>query len=308
MLQTPHRSQPEVRRAASKTGAVPVGAKKLAQHGPSSCVSAKKLAQHATKCQFWGVLSVQGELFRAHAHIRPSRAKFFAHTTRQRGDIETNDTTARLQQGTAETGITSAPENWAKNAHFSPAKAMAVSPPHTHQRAKAITVSNHRSTGPTAPGCGARGRRRHHHQPNVARNLSWSFFETPQKRCNSNAMNSMFELVEGELRAELLVGSHSWVSGRRAEPARRTTNQHTRPHWCGGDRRAWLRCPWAAAGPGRTTSRRTEPKARGADGSRAGRRPRRSTAQRAPDNAYDSETPAASATTSPRGSRRDRPR
>ena len=28
----------------------------------------------------------------------------------------------------------------------------------------------------------------------------------------------------------------------------------TRHHWCGGrrgDRRAWLRCPWAAAGPGR---------------------------------------------------------
>ena len=34
------------------------------------------------------------------------------------------------------------------------------------------------------------------------------------------------------------------------------------------------RHPWAAAGPGRTTSRRAEPKARGADDSRAGRRPR----------------------------------
>ena len=41
MLQNPHRSQPEVHRAAPKTGTVPVGAKKLAQHGPSSGSSAK---------------------------------------------------------------------------------------------------------------------------------------------------------------------------------------------------------------------------------------------------------------------------
>ena len=46
MLQNPHRSQPEVHRAASKSGAVPVVATKLAQHGPSSDSSAKKLAQH----------------------------------------------------------------------------------------------------------------------------------------------------------------------------------------------------------------------------------------------------------------------
>ena len=185
MLQNPHRSQPRAPRRLQDLGAGPIGAKKLAQHSPSSGSSAKKFAQQAQKHQFWGVFSAQGEYFRAYTMTLPRRANFFAHTTRQRGDIETNDTTARLQQGTAETGITSAPENWAKNAHFSPAKAMAVSPPHTHQRAKAITVSNHRSTWPTAPGCGTRGRWRHQHQPNVARNLSWSFFETPQKRCNS---------------------------------------------------------------------------------------------------------------------------
>ena len=40
--------------------------------------------------------------------------------------------------------------------------------------------------------------------PNFARNLSWSFFETPQKRCNSNDANSMFEQVAGELRAKLM--------------------------------------------------------------------------------------------------------
>ena len=121
-------------------------AKKLAQHTPSSRLSAKKLAQHARKRRFWGVLSVQGELFRAHAHIRPRRANFFAHEAQQHCDIETNNTTARPQQGTAETGITSAPEKCTENTHFAPAKVMAVSIPHGYKRAKAIAVSDNRTT------------------------------------------------------------------------------------------------------------------------------------------------------------------
>ena len=67
------------------------------------------------------------------------------------------------------------------------------------------------------------------------------------------------------------------VGGGRAWPDRETTRQarpqHTRPHWCEGRRRDLPRCRWAAAGPGRASRRRAEPKARGADGSRAGRRP-----------------------------------
>ena len=44
-------------------------------------------------------------------------------------------------------------------------------------------------------------------------------------------MNSEFEIVAGELHAKLVVGSHSWASGQRAE-------QHPRrPHWRGGRRR-----------------------------------------------------------------------
>ena len=42
--------------------------------------------------------------------------------------------------------------------------------------------------------------------PNFARNLSWSFFETPQKHCNSNDANSMIEQAAGELRAKLMGG------------------------------------------------------------------------------------------------------
>ena len=33
-----------------------------------------------------------------------------------------------------------------------------------------------------------------------------------------------------------------------------------RNYYGGGDSGAWLRCPWAGAGPGRTTSRRTRPR------------------------------------------------
>ena len=66
---------------------------------------------------------MQGELFRAHAHIRPRRENFFAHEARQDGGIETNNTNARPQTATIETTITSAPEN----TEFASAMAMTVS-------------------------------------------------------------------------------------------------------------------------------------------------------------------------------------
>ena len=73
--------------------------------------------------------------------IRPRRANFFAHEARQRGDFETDNTTARPQQGSLETGITSAPEKCTKNTHFASAKAMAVSVEARPAPAKATTVS-----------------------------------------------------------------------------------------------------------------------------------------------------------------------
>ena len=62
---------------------------------------------------------------------------------------------------------------------------------------------------------------------------------------------------------------HHWYGGRRRvrraragfETTHRDTHQHASRGRCGGhrrDRRAWLRCPWAAAGPGR---HHTAPKA-----------------------------------------------
>ena len=71
---------------------------------------------------------------------------------RQRGDVETNNTTARPQQRTGETGVTSAPGKCTKNTPFSPAKAMAVSTPHRHTRAKATRVSDNRATSLTGTG------------------------------------------------------------------------------------------------------------------------------------------------------------
>ena len=139
-------------------GCQALGATKFARHGSSRGVSAKILAQQAKKLRFSPVLGLQGELLRARTHARPSRAKNFAHRTHKHGDIETNDTTARPQDGAVETDDASAPEKCAKDAHFSLAKAMTVSIPHRYKRAKAIAVSDHRATWPTGPGCGVRGR------------------------------------------------------------------------------------------------------------------------------------------------------
>ena len=95
-------------------GCQALGATKFARHGSSRGVSAKILAQHAKKLRFSPVLGLQGELFRAHTHARPSRAKNFAHRTHKHGDIETNDTTARPQDGAVETDDASAPEKCTK--------------------------------------------------------------------------------------------------------------------------------------------------------------------------------------------------
>ena len=78
------------------------------------------------------------------------------------------------------------------------------------------------------------------------------------------------------------------------EPTHKRTSA-TRPNWCGGRRRvwrAWLRCPWAVAGPGRASRRRAEPKARGAAGSRAGRRPRAHQAARPSEQPGPASSPA----------------
>ena len=63
----------------------PASAKKLAQHRPYTGLSANKFAQQAQKHHIWGVLSAQGELFRAFAITQRRRANFFAPSALQRG-------------------------------------------------------------------------------------------------------------------------------------------------------------------------------------------------------------------------------
>ena len=121
-----------------------------------------------------------------------------------------------------------------------------------------------------------------------------SLFEIACERCNSNDGKSACEAVVGELRAKLLrlVAISPQVAD--SPPARggncviRTTTrrrhtasqflmlQNPHRHRCGGcrrGRRAWLRCPWRWRGlAGLRDDAPSE--ARGADDSRAGRRPR----------------------------------
>ena len=59
-------------------------------------------------------------------------------------------------------------------------------------------------------------------QTKVARNFPRSFFETARKRCNSNVLNSMFEILARELRATLL-GNHADISTEEAADAQNTS-------------------------------------------------------------------------------------
>ena len=138
-------------RTAHLAGA-PTGAKKFAQHGPSTGISAKNspnAPENSVFRPFWAC-----------------RANFFAHRTRPRGDVETNDTSAAAdarQHETAittahpptapvETGNTSATKKQTENTHFSLAKAMVVSVEARPARAKVSPVSSRQSSAlDTAP-------------------------------------------------------------------------------------------------------------------------------------------------------------
>ena len=105
--------------------------------------------------------------------------------------------------------------------------------------------------------------------PNFARNLSWSFFETPQKHCNSNDANSMIEQAAGELRAKLMGSGGAWPGLEPTHPA--TLQRHS----AAGVKGAGGICRGAGGRRrGLAGLRGDAPsEARSADGSRAGRRP-----------------------------------
>ena len=227
----------------------------------------KKLAQHAIKRLFSAIFRSLGELFRAHARIKASQGEF-AHRTQRPGDAETNTTTAHPQHGTAETAITSAhpqhgttetaitsaPKNRTKNAHFSPAKAMAV--------------SNHRASSPAAPTRSARGRRR-----DPISTHSHAIPPTHTSRLDTQSLK--FQAIH-----------------RATNHRRQTTRQHATPHRREGRRRPGCGARGRRGLAEQRTDTPTDwrpprglrglaglrddapSEARGADGSRAGRRPR----------------------------------
>ena len=161
------------------------------------------------------------------------RATNFAHRTQKHGDIETNNTTARPQQGTAETDVTSAPKNCTKNAHFSPAKAMAVSIPRRHKRAKAVTVSVE------AQPARAKATGVSHHRATWPAPLFVPTTTMCPKRRPPRPKHPDF--------------AHFHRGGPQFG---RITPQHRA---IGGRRRDLPRCRWAVAGPGRASRRRAEP-------------------------------------------------
>ena len=92
----------------------------------------------------------------------------------------------------------------------------------------------------------------------LARHSIERSFNIVRKRCNYNDLNSMFEIVTGELRVKLgavsalMEAGPSLASRRRAEPDQRPSPTgvegalhlaaalkmtETQPHWCGGRRR-----------------------------------------------------------------------
>ena len=151
----------------------------------------------ACRANFFALASAPGRAGRTFSRTRIYR-------TQPRANFETNDTSAtaaadqrettitnaRPQTATVETTITSATENHAKNSFFSPAKAMSVSTPRTHERAKATPVSDNWATWSIGPGHGTRGRQQGQSQTKVAHNFPRSLFKPIHKRCNCNDVTS----------------------------------------------------------------------------------------------------------------------
>ena len=163
--------------------------------------------------------------------------------------------------------------------------------------------------GPTsaegAGGSGGHGRASRSTTPSAAR--VWRSRGRPGPKAPGTPAEHTKYRPMGGRRGAFRAWSH-WCGGRRrrglwcpwvAAGPGRTTRRHQappdgrlpQPRRCEGRRRTGLRCPWVAAGPGRASRRRAEPKARGADGERAGRRPRAHKAARRANCLYSPPTP-----------------
>ena len=101
MAQNPHRSQPQVRRIATRPGHSTGWREKVRPTPPLQWHFREKLAQQAQKRRIWGVVSVQGELFRAHTHHQTKQGELFLACRRWPTSATPQPPAQRARQGLA---------------------------------------------------------------------------------------------------------------------------------------------------------------------------------------------------------------
>ena len=285
---------------ACDTGRDPTGSRPAVtpQHTPTIGISAKKLAQHAIKHRFLALWSMLGELFRARAHSWPSRAKKVPYSALRRGTLK--PTTPMLAPEPQ-------PLKPTTPLHPETAPKTPISHPQRRRRFQSRLGRHPQRRWRFQLGLSLREqrRRRFHARdfrcPWAAAGPGRATNGRPTLQTSSNQRNSnhltrtpvtnvvnpspkttIFTEKADGLTTFVTTGQKStrqtpWIDDV-CNNTRRATRQHTRSHWCVGrrrDRTAWLRCPWAAAGPGQATHRhpdRLEAAARPAGPGRASSR------------------------------------
>ena len=164
---------------------------KLSPHTCPRRMSGTKLSLLARNGSIWRFFRMQGEFCTALVSTTPSRENFVPNARRRWGSPTQQHSRHHRCEGAGGCGGiggTTGPGRGAGGGGAWP----------QHPRVTAITTP-----------------------AKVAHNFRRSFFETAQKRCNSNEAISMFEQAAGELRAKLMeerpVGPHA-ASHRRACP------------------------------------------------------------------------------------------
>ena len=81
-----------------------------------------------------------------------------------------------------------------------------------------------------------------------------------RKRRTEPHVNNLLHRHGGHRRTRMAWLRCRWAAAGPGHASRRRTEPHQspRPHRCGERRKAWLRYPWTAAGPGRASRRRAE--------------------------------------------------
>ena len=215
--------------------------------------------------------------------IRPSRANFFAHEARQRGDIETNNTTAHLQQGTAETGITTAAEKRTKKHPFLTCKGDGGFKPTQTRTSKGDMGFRQPSRlvdrawprgpwGAVGPVRGTRGQyplqtssNRSNLKPLVRTHVTNVVNLRPKTAIFSEKAVGLTTFVTTDQKSRRKTPPIDDVCNNTQRSAPKS--QHDEPDHIGGpegtggfearrrrDWWAWLRRPWAVAGPGRAST------------------------------------------------------